>query len=106
MGSLEADPENIVPTQPQMTRILDQELANASMGRRYIYLLNSHHVYIFIYLEHKWGPLFWLEFGPCFGGLTFKNKGHWGSRYTNTSTFQGVYVFPNIYLHLVDNNCR
>ena len=22
---------------------------------------------------HKW-PLFWLEFRPCFGGLTFKNR--------------------------------
>ena len=37
--------------------------------------------YIYIYLEPKWGPLFWMEFGPCFGGLTFKNRGHWGSRY-------------------------
>ena len=35
-----------------------------------------------IYLEPKWGPLFWLEFRLCFGGLTFKNRGHWGSRYT------------------------
>ena len=26
-------------------------------------------------LEPKWGPLFWLKFGPCFGGLTFKNRG-------------------------------
>ncbi len=25
--------------------------------------------------------LFWLEFGPCFGGLTFKNRGHLGSRF-------------------------
>ena len=32
------------------------------------------------YLEPKWGPLFWLEFRPCFGGLTFKNRGHLGSR--------------------------
>ena len=21
--------------------------------------------------------------GPCFGGLTFKNRGHWGSRYVD-----------------------
>ena len=33
-----------------------------------------------ILLEPKWGLLFWLEFRPCFGGLTFKNRGHWGSR--------------------------
>ena len=30
-------------------------------------------------LEPKW-PLFWLEKAPCFGWLTFKNRGHWGSR--------------------------
>ena len=35
-----------------------------------------------IYLEAKWGPLFWLEFGPCFEELTFKNRGHWGPRHT------------------------
>ena len=39
-------------------------------------------VYIYIYiLEAKW-PLFCLEFRPCFEGLTFKNRGHWGFRYT------------------------
>ena len=27
------------------------------------------------------GPLVLLEKGPCFGGLTFKNRGHLGSRY-------------------------
>ena len=26
------------------------------------------------YLEPKWGPLFWSEWGPYFGGLTFKNR--------------------------------
>ena len=26
-------------------------------------------------LEPKWGPLFWLEKRPCFGGLTFENRG-------------------------------
>ena len=31
-------------------------------------------------LEPNWSPLFRLEFRPCFGGLTFKNRGHWGSR--------------------------
>ena len=31
------------------------------------------------YLEPTW-PLFWLEFRPCFEGLTFKQKGHLGSR--------------------------
>ena len=25
--------------------------------------------------EPKWGPLFWLEFRPCFDGLTYKNRG-------------------------------
>ena len=33
-----------------------------------------------IHLETKW-PLFWLEFRPCFGGLTFKNRGRLGSRF-------------------------
>ena len=37
-------------------------------------------IYIYIYLEPKW-PLFWLEFRPCFGGLTFKTRGQLGSRY-------------------------
>ena len=36
--------------------------------------------YLCIHLEPKW-PLFWLEFRPCFGGLTFKNSGHLGSMY-------------------------
>ena len=31
-------------------------------------------LYIYIYLEPKW-PLFWLEFRPCFEGLTFKDRG-------------------------------
>ena len=34
-----------------------------------------------IYLEPKWGPFFCLEFRPCVEGLTFKNRGHLGSRY-------------------------
>ena len=33
--------------------------------------------HICTYLEPKW-PLFWLEFGPCFGGLTFENRGRVG----------------------------
>ncbi len=33
------------------------------------------------YLEPFDDPLFWLEFGSCFGGLTFKNRGQLGSRY-------------------------
>ena len=36
-------------------------------------------------ITHKHGhdrwPLFWLEFRPCFGGLTFKNRGQMGSRH-------------------------
>ena len=32
---------------------------------------------------HAWNrPLFWLEFRPCFEGLTFKNRAQLGSRYT------------------------
>ena len=31
------------------------------------------------YLEPKW-PVFWLEKALFGGGLTFKNRGHWGSR--------------------------
>ena len=36
---------------------------------------------LYIYLERKW-PLFCLEIQPCFEGLTFQNRGHWGFRYT------------------------
>ena len=32
------------------------------------------------YLEPKW-PLFWLEFGPSFGGLKPQNRGQTGSTY-------------------------
>ena len=42
------------------------------------------HIYIYNYLEPKW-PLFWLEFRPCFGGFTFKHRGHLGSRYRTLS---------------------
>ena len=31
--------------------------------------------------EHRNDRLFCLEVRPCFEGLTFKNRGHWGSRY-------------------------
>ena len=51
---------------------------------------------IYIYLEPKW-PLFWMEFRPCFGGLTFKNKGQLGSRYIYW--FQGLAAWfrgPNL----------
>ena len=34
---------------------------------------------ITIYLEPKWGPLFCLEFRPCFEGFTFKTRGHLGT---------------------------
>ena len=37
----------------------------------------------YIYLEPKW-PLFWSE-KALFGGLTFKNWGHWGSRYISVA---------------------
>ena len=51
---------------------------------------NLNDASLYIYLEPKWGyTLFWLEFRPCFGGLTFKNRGHLGSRY--------IYVCVNIY---------
>ena len=36
---------------------------------------------ISIPFEPKWGPLFWLKFGPYVGGLIFKNRGQLGSRY-------------------------
>ena len=40
----------------------------------------SIYVYIYIPRTLSW-PLVWLEFRPCFGGLTFKNRGQLGSRY-------------------------
>ena len=52
-----------------------------------VYVHETPHIYIYaiyIYLEPKW-PLFWLEFRPCFGGFTFKNRGHLGSRYRTLS---------------------
>ena len=33
-----------------------------------------------VYLQPKWGPLFWMEFGPSFGGFQPKNRGQTGSR--------------------------
>ena len=50
--------------------------------------------YIYIYLEPKWGPLFWLEFRPCFGGLTFKNRGQLGSRYRDPVTHSDISSIP------------
>ena len=36
-------------------------------------------------LEPKWGgSLFWLEFRPCFEGLTFRSRSLLGFRYTNS----------------------
>ena len=29
----------------------------------------------------KWGPFFWIQGWPCFEGLTFKHRGHLGSKY-------------------------
>ena len=49
------------------------------VGPRHQYWMGWNNFYK--YLEPKWGPLFWLEFRPCFGGLTFKNRGQLGSRY-------------------------
>ena len=45
----------------------------------------SANIPICIHLEPKW-PLFWLEFGPSFVELTFKNGGQLGSRYTQHSS--------------------
>ena len=43
------------------------------------------------YLEPKWGPgCFDWNFGLVLGGLTFKNRGHWGSRYTNDESWFGT----------------
>ena len=51
----------------------------------YIYI----YIYLFIYIYLEPDPCFgWKR--PCFGGLTFKNRGHWGSRY--------IYIF-NIYIY-------
>ena len=36
--------------------------------------------YSYIYTWNPNDPCFDWK-GPCFGGLTFKNRGHWGSRY-------------------------
>ena len=53
-----------------------------------------HPIYIYIYLEPKWGPLFWLECRPCFGGLgPFKNRGQLGSRY--------IYHWIPLHLHII-----
>ena len=46
------------------------------------------------YLEPKW-PVFWLEFGPCFEGLTFKHRGHLGSIGIN------IYIYVHIYITLL-----
>ena len=45
-------------------------------GKWYLAIHMCIYEYVNIYLEANW-PLFWLEFGPCFGGApTFKSRGH------------------------------
>lgn len=37
----------------------------------------SHSIHTIVYLPGTlWWPLLWLEVGPCFEGLTFKNRGN------------------------------
>ncbi len=59
-----------------------------------VYLKNVY-IYIYIYYIHiprtLWWPLCCLEFWPCFQGLTFKNRGHLGSRY--------IYIYVYIYTY-------
>ena len=40
--------------------------------------------------------------GRCFGGLTFKNRGSWGSRYTHID-IRTVYLWINIASHCGTN---
>ena len=47
-----------------------------------------------IYTWNPTDPCFgWKR--PCFGGLTFKSRGHWGSRY--------IYIYINPHLYLVES---
>ena len=42
--------------------------------------------------------MFWLEFRPCFGKLTFKNRGHWGSRYIYIYVF--IFYDYDVFKHI------
>ena len=54
-------------------------------------------IIIYLELEPKWGPVFWLEFRPCFGKLTFKNRCHWGLQvYIYVFIFYDHDVFKHI----------
>ena len=46
---------------------------------KFVYIYIFIFEYTYIYLEPK-RPLFWLEKALFFGGLTFTDRGHWGSR--------------------------
>ena len=45
--------------------------------------------YKYVYLEPKWGPLFCLKFGPCFGGF-FRSK---------IEVIWALGIFINIYIY-------
>ena len=56
-------------------------------------------IYIYIYKEPKWCPLFCLEFRPCVEGLTFKNRGHWGALGIDTTCEVTCILLYVIYLY-------
>ena len=54
-------------------------------------------IHIYIYIIHTWNPndpcFDWKR--PCFGGLTFKNRGHLGSRYIYI-----YYIYTIYYIYI------
>ena len=66
----------------------------------------SLYIYIHIYI-YTWNPndpcFDWKK--PCFGGLTFKNRGHLGSRYIYIYTHVYIYIyiwnFPMFFFHTI-----
>ena len=65
-------------------------------------------VYIYIYIPGTQMTLVLVGKGRCFGGLTFKNRGSWGSRYTYIYicilyTYVHVYLWINTVSHCGTN---
>ena len=54
-----------------------------AQGSRYLVGIVFNRIFISInlYVPRTQMTLVLLEKGPCFGGLTFKNRGHLGTRY-------------------------
>ena len=90
------------------------EFPKCSMGLEFTYTkpgqmfhISCAYGYIYIYLEPKWPGCFDWKW-PCFGGLTFKNRGQLGSRYIDHKFMinVGIYSSPMEHMGLALNGIR